>query len=376
MKNFIIYILISSFAIGSFAIIDTVFLLNKGLSWHDIAVLSSVLNMAVLLCELPTGIISDKIGVFKAILLGSLFRALACLCYILDFSYHFIVASILAAVGIAFLSGTVNAATIKLKDELSHKSTETAFANIRYYKSIATVIGGLCGYYAFGIHNHYAWLISCAGLLLSVFYLLPLIKQFDFKQKQEFSLSHLKTVSLAQLKTPIFWSCVIFGISAVAPMMAWQVLFNQFDKGLLLGFLLFNTASLCSSWLVKKYRLSYHHKYGFMMVNIVLLIGIALFYQSLWVLAVMMFGHIICQSMTAIFVFADFHDSIEDNTRNSLESLVSLLDSLLVIPIYLLTGYFLDKNDFIWAFGLSALLSAFVFLLFIYNKKVVFINNK
>lgn len=367
MKNFITYILLSSFAIGSFAIIDTLFLLNKGVDWQYIAILSSVLNVGVLLSELPTGIISDKIGVFKAICIGTLFRSLACFCYVVEFAHHLIMASILASIGIAFLSGTINSATIKLKT-LVNTNTETAFANIRYYKSIATLLGGLCGFYLFGIHNHYAWILAGVGLLLSTLFLLPLIKQFNFVEKSEFSLRYLKQVSFKSLKTPIFWACVLFSVSAVAPMITWQVLFNKFDKGLLLGFLLLNTASIFSSLLLKKFSLSNAYKYAIIIANVISLIAIPLLKENVILLTVLMFFHIFCHSATSIFIFAKFHDSIDDKVRNSLESLSSALDSVLVVPIYLLTGYLLDKGDVIWAFGLSSVLSMSVFLLFIFAK--------
>lgn len=363
LKNFILYTLLSSFAIGSFAIIDTLFLLNKGVDWQYIAILSSVLNVGVLLSELPTGIISDKIGVFKAICIGTLFRSLACFCYVVEFAHHLIVASILASIGIAFLSGTINSATIKLKT-LANTNTETAFANIRYYKSIATLLGGFCGFYLFGIHNHYAWILAGIGLLLSVIFLIPLIKRFNFIEKHEFSLQYLKEVSFNSLKTPIFWACVLFSVSAVAPMISWQVLFNQFDKGLLLGFLLLNTASIFSSLLLKKFSLSNAYKYAIIIANIISLIAIPLLKENVVLLTLLMFFHIFCHSATSIFIFAKFHDSIDDKARNSLESLSSALDSILVVPIYLLTAYFLDNNSMIGAFLLSSLLCFMVFALY------------
>ena len=245
MKNFIIYTLLSSFAIGAFAIIDTLFYLKMGLDWHTIALLSSVLNITVLISELPTGILADKVGVFKSVFIGTLLRALACFCYIAEFPYHFYIASILAGLGIAFLSGSINASIIKLKSTLTHNtSTEKLFGGIRYYKSVATLLGGAMGFYLFEIHIAYAWGLAGVFLLISLLFLIPLIKHFNFIEKHDFSLQYLKEVSFNSLKTPIFWACVLFSVSAVAPMLCWQVLFNEFDKGLLLGFLLLNTASI------------------------------------------------------------------------------------------------------------------------------------
>lgn len=377
MPYFILYILLSSFAIGSFSIIDTLFLLNIGLSWQDIALLSSVLNIGILFAELPTGIIADKIGVFKAIYLGTLCRALACFCYIVKFPQHLIIASILASVGIAFLSGAINAAAISLKNyssnnNLSHIiSTESLFANIRYYKSMATLLGGLCGYYLFNIHNHYVWILSGAILIISTLSIHPLIKQFNFNTQHQFSLRYLKDLSIAQLKTPIFWACVLISISAVAPMMTWQVLFHQFNHGLLLGFLLLNTATLFSSFLLKKYILPLQAKYIILIANIILLTCIPIIHNHLILLAFFLFFHIFCHSAGYTFVFAQFHDNIDDKARNSLESLSSALDSILVVPIYFISAYFLDKQNLLMAFLLSASIFLIMFILYLYSTQKI-----
>lgn len=370
MKNFIFYTLLSSFAIGVFAIIDTLFYLKMGLDWQTIALLSSVLNITVLIAELPTGILADKVGVFKSVFIGTLLRALACFCYVIDFPYHFYVASILAGVGIAFLSGSINASIVKLKSSIKNNtSTEKLFANIRYYKSVATLLGGVVGFYLFEINIAYAWVLAGVFLLISLLFLIPLIKKFNFIEKHEFSWQYLKEVSLNSLKTPIFWACVLFSISAVAPMISWQVLFNEFDGGLLLGFLLLNTAAIFSSFFLKKYTLSYGMKYGVMMVNMIALITMPFLNSNLAALTLLMFLHIFCHSATSVFVFAKFHDDIDDKVRNSLESLASALDSILVVPMYLGVAYFLDKSYLLGAFWLSAVMVFFVLGLFVLAHK-------
>lgn len=147
-------------------------------------------------------------------------------------------------------------------------------------------------------------------------------------------------------------------------MISWQVLFNQFDKGLLLGFLLLNTASIFSSLLLKKFSLSNAYKYAIIIANIISLIAIPLLKENVILLTFLMFFHIFCHSATSIFIFAKFHDSIDDKVRNSLESLSSALDSILVVPIYLATAYYLDSNNMAGAFLLSAGIFFMVFVLF------------
>lgn len=377
MKNFIIYTLLSSFAIGSFAIIDTLFYLKMGLDWHMIALLSSILNITVLIAELPTGILADRVGVFKSVMIGTLLRAIACFCYVVDFSYHFYVASILAGVGIAFLSGSINASIIKLKqtlkDDAKNISTEKLFANIRYYKSMATLLGGVVGFYLFQIQIAYAWVLAGVFLLISSFFLVPLIKAFNFNNSNTTTLLSFGEISWHYVKTPIFWACVLFSVSAVAPMLSWQVLFHEFDNGLLLGFLLLNTAILLSSIWLKKYTIRPAVEYGVIILNLIALFFMPLLRDNIIMLALLLFFHVFCHSASSTFIFAKFHDQIDDKHRNGLESLSSALDGVLLMPIYAITAYFLNQGNQFLAFMPSVIIGGLVLVLYVvsHQRRVV-----
>lgn len=378
MKNFIIYTLLSSFAIGSFAIIDTLFYLKMGLDWHMIALLSSILNITVLIAELPTGILADRVGVFKSVMIGTLLRAIACFCYVVDFPYHFYVASILAGVGIAFLSGSINASIIKLKqtlkDDAKNISTEKLFANIRYYKSMATLLGGVVGFYLFQIQIAYAWVLAGVFLLISSFFLVPLIKAFNFNNSNTTTtLLSFGEISWHYVKTPIFWACVLFSVSAVAPMLSWQVLFHEFDNGLLLGFLLLNTAILLSSIWLKKYTIRPAVEYGVIILNLIALFFMPLLRDNIIMLALLLFFHVFCHSASSTFIFAKFHDQIDDKHRNGLESLSSALDGVLLMPIYAITAYFLNQGNQFLAFMPSVIIGGLVLVLYVvsHQRRVV-----
>lgn len=374
LKNFIIYTLLSSFAIGSFAIIDTLFYLKMGLDWHAIALLASALNITVLIAELPTGILADKVGVFKSVLIGTLLRAAACFCYVMDFPHHFYIASILAGIGIAFLSGSMNAGIIKLKSTLKeHATTEKLFANIRYHKSVATLLGGMVGFYLFKIQMTYAWILAGVFLLISSFFLVPLIKAFNFNNSNTTTLLSFGEISWHYVKTPIFWACVLFSISAVAPMLSWQVLFHEFDNGLLLGFLLLNTATLLSSIWLKKYTIRPAVEYGVIILNLIALFFMPLLKNNIIMLALLLFFHVFCHSASSTFIFAKFHDQIDDLHRNGLESLSSALDGVLLMPIYATTAYFLNQGNQFLAFMPSVIIGGLVLVLYVvsHQRRVV-----
>ncbi|VEG12679.1 Major Facilitator Superfamily [Moraxella cuniculi] len=174
-------------ALGAFSIIDTLFYLQKGLGFQQIAFLATLLNVVVMICEVPTGFITDKFGVFRALLVGTLLRSLAAIFYIIDFYGNFVIATTLAAIGIAFLSGAVNAATIRLKGAIK---TEQAFSSVGFYKSLALVLGGLMGYVLFGYKIYYPWVFASICFFLACVSIMPLAIELKNNDKNQHNTDH------------------------------------------------------------------------------------------------------------------------------------------------------------------------------------------
>ena len=90
--------------------VTTLFYLERGLSFSQLFLLSVVFSLAVLLFEVPTGLIADKVGRRKSIIIGIIF-------YIVHgFGFYFAqgflqiaAAFALFAIGFTFLSGIVEA---------------------------------------------------------------------------------------------------------------------------------------------------------------------------------------------------------------------------------------------------------------------------
>ncbi|OOS06009.1 Major Facilitator Superfamily protein [Moraxella cuniculi DSM 21768] len=380
--RFILFVCLSSVALGAFSIIDTLFYLQKGLGFQQIAFLATLLNVVVMVAEVPTGFISDKFGVFKALLIGTLLRSAAAIFYIMDFYGNFIIATILAAVGIAFLSGSLNAAAIRLKGDMS---TETALSSLSFYKSVALIIGGLVGFVLFRQVIDYPWIFASVCFVLACVSIIPLViglKNNDKNQhntdhfaqpdEQKLSPKNLPILIKNQATRPIFWACVWISVGAVTPMLVWQKLFDGFAFGLVLGFVSLQVAVMAASYVVKRQNIALRYKYIAMLANGLILLCIPLVTGNVLILTAVMFLHVFFHVLSSIFIFSLFHEQVEDGIRNTAESLTSLFDSLLLIPIYLITGYLLDAGRLNDAFYLSAGVALLVFLLyFLANKSPV-----
>ncbi|VEG12680.1 hypothetical protein [Moraxella cuniculi] len=155
-------------------------------------------------------------------------------------------------------------------------------------------------------------------------------------------------------------------------MLVWQKLFDGFAFGLVLGFVSLQAAAMAASYVVKRHNITLKYKYTAMLANGLILLCIPLATGNVLILTAAIFLHVFFHVLSSIFIFSLFHEQVEDGIRNTAESLTSLFDSLLLILIYLITGYLLDAGKINSAFYLSAVVALLVFLLyFLANKSPV-----
>ena len=86
------------------------FFKSFGLSLTQIMLIQSVFALTMIICEIPTGYISDSLGRRKTLITGSLFITLGYLIYSLSWDfYHFMLAEAVFAMGSSLCSGTDSA---------------------------------------------------------------------------------------------------------------------------------------------------------------------------------------------------------------------------------------------------------------------------
>ena len=128
-KNIKTYYLYSTFAelliLGPILVL---FLVAKGLSFTEIMVLQSISTIAVVLFEVPTGAVADKIGRKESLLLGSLLWAVSLGNYVVGNSFPmFMLAEVIFSLGATFKSGADNAL---IYDSLKVMGREKEFQGI------------------------------------------------------------------------------------------------------------------------------------------------------------------------------------------------------------------------------------------------------
>ena len=170
-KNVKTYYLYSTFAelliLGPILVL---FLVAKGLSFTEIMVLQSISAIAVVLFEVPTGAVADKIGRKESLLLGSLLWAISLGIYVVGNSFPmFMLAEVIFSLGATFKSGADNAL---IYDSLKVMGREKEFQSIegkaRSFALYAQAIGSIIAGFVYEVNVNLPFLISALFMVVTI----------------------------------------------------------------------------------------------------------------------------------------------------------------------------------------------------------------
>ena len=121
----------------------TPYLQSKGLGLFEVASLSSILIGTIFFAEVPTGIIADKLGRKNSILIALLFQVIGEVVFLLGGSYSlFVLSSVIAGIGFAFQSGSLDAL---LYDSLKEFGAESQMKRAAGLKASWFQLGHISG---------------------------------------------------------------------------------------------------------------------------------------------------------------------------------------------------------------------------------------
>lgn len=170
-KNIRNYYIYSTFA--ELLILGPIFMLffvAKGLSYTQIMTLNSVAAVSVVLFEVPTGAIADKIGRKFSMCLGAIFWVISLLVYILGTNFFiFMIAEVIFSIGATLKSG---ADTALIYDSLKSKNNEHRFQKIegtaRSLSLCAQAIGSIIASYIYEININLPMIVSIGFMIITV----------------------------------------------------------------------------------------------------------------------------------------------------------------------------------------------------------------
>lgn len=238
IKNYVTFSFLLSLSHAFFFATYQLFLASRGMNLLEINIINMFFMAGIFLLEVPTGAFADIFGRKKSIVAGCFMLSLSMLVYFFGNSFLiFIIAEIIGALGLTFLSGALEAWAVDAlayhgyDGELSH-----VFRREVYATQIGIIFGSLIGGYLGEKDLALPWLVSAIATFGMGFFAIFALKEQQIERKKfEFSFTpFLKTIRdsirFGYQKKSV-WFVVLFGmilaISVQAMNMQWPFVFQK-----------------------------------------------------------------------------------------------------------------------------------------------------
>lgn len=195
VKTYVTLTLLSTFASSFIWGVNTLFLLDAGLSITEAFAANAFFTAGQVLFEIPTGVVADTTGRRRSYLLGSATLFVSTLLYLLLWQvggpfWGWAVVSILLGLGFAFFSGSTEA---WLVDGLSASGYDGKLENVlakgKIASGIAMLTGTIAGGYAAQVTNlGVPYMLRALMLTLTFLVAFALMKDVGFEPKSRTSL--------------------------------------------------------------------------------------------------------------------------------------------------------------------------------------------
>jgi len=152
----------STLSVSFFFATYAVFLFANGLNVMQIGIIASISTASVIIFEVPTGAFADSYGRKISIIAGFVLISVATGIYFISKSFeYFIVAEIIAGLGIVFVSGALDAWIVdSLRNKGPSESIGKIFARGMQANQAGMILGSLSGAYIGSINIALPWAAS------------------------------------------------------------------------------------------------------------------------------------------------------------------------------------------------------------------------
>lgn len=342
-----------------------VFLLSKGMTLGDIAILKLIQTSSILLGEVPTGMISDIFGHKKSLLLSAFMAIIAYICFGFGESIiTFGIGEIFNALCLCFWSGAYEAFAIqkaKLQDD-SEKMSKFFHLNSSF-NSLAMIIGGTAGAFIGDIDTTYAFILTIISMVMIIISLSFSKDQIHLKAKHNIKELKYKLVKnlkqsihygLYEKKTRIYFAIVALLQFLMIPVIFyWQPFFQTIttsetsDLGIV--HFSFNTTIFIVGFLVARSSIKKnfsHYRWQMVLFTLLGLSFIFLAQAHTFKMALIIF----C-TLEAIFIITSIslkialNTQIDDNSRATVISSLSMFARIGTLISLSIFKFIFDANN-------------------------------
>jgi len=370
-------------AFSFFCATYVVFLVSKGLDLLQVNLVNVFFMVGVFVLEIPTGVYADLFGRKKSFVLACFLLSLASFVYYLSESFWmFVSAELIAALAMAFLSGSLEAWIV---DSLKHYGFESdlnsVFKKEQQLHQIGTIIGAMIGGYLGTIDLSLPWLCSSIGMFFLGLISIILIKEeYHFNYSTRLEMKAIQKIIQESIKygiqyKPIFYLIcfsTIFMFICQGINMYWQIMFkNSFslntDK---LGWIFFGMSisiiigNHLSSWFLRVFQ---SDKKALIVSQIITAVGIIIASQ-LTGLTIVLFGFFFHEIGRGVFKPLEktyLNHRIPSEQRATIISFKSMITKIGNISGLIISGYIAEEFSISAAWLVSAIILIISILIFL-----------
>lgn len=349
--------------------------MNKGITLGQVGILSAINAMVGVVMEIPTGIISDRIGHKKTLLFGMCIMFVSIIyLFVVENFYYAILYEILNALGNSFISGSDEALVYDiLKVENKEDEYMRIDAKIQTYTSLSkTVTFGLSSI-ILDMSQNLVIAISSVILFLGIISTVTIKHTGNKTEKKQEKNSIVEDIKIAKNNKAFIYLSLLYAIICIffsdvfyytSPRLKLQGFELKY-----IGTILF-LGSLASS--LGYYILSKKEKVEFKFVNksiifVSFLFGVGLILDNFIFTAIL---YIFCKfllSIIAPLITAKIQEVVEDDKRATYLSVKSFMIGLMFIITDPIVGILFEKTSF--------KLIYFLFSVIVLILSTIFINN-
>lgn len=322
-----------------FYIVDTLFYLERGISSSAYMFFVVVMYITKLIFEIPSGILADKYGKKKILLISQIMFIISTIIFIFAYNYTvFIIAIIIASLQKCFSTGIVNSFLYESLKEKEKFNKVLFIKNTMYCISymIAMLLGGYLGEKYGLIIDYYVTLIPLILGLIIICFIKDTINNKESNMKRKIDI--LRN-GITEIKNNKFIKNIIF-INATMLVIIKLVEESHPEYSIRIGLtesqIGIYTALILVFCIIGEYfgiKLNGEKKYVFIILNPIF-VGISIlllgYLNSKTGIIFLLTLYIFSESFNNI-IFTEIHNNISSKSRVTIESIISLLESIIGI---------------------------------------------
>lgn len=223
MKRYLLKVFLEHFAFGLTISVSVVWMLSRGMSLVDVAIIEALALGLGLIIDIPTGWISDKFGRKLTLAGADIFHAAAFLLFAFSHDFwQFLLAAVVQAVGFALMSGAEEAYIYESQPGDYRK----VFSNVNVVDEAATIVGLLCAPLLIAQFGLQAVFVVAAGVVLASTFVTGLLLQDTARQTrneaEKQSRDKLKVWALVRKHAPLLMLFAVLAVYYEGGRVFWQ----------------------------------------------------------------------------------------------------------------------------------------------------------